>query len=130
PLLLSFIVIVVGFIAALKIDWKKQSEKIRVKSITDVYLDSYKQFENYSGYSIRTLMNNRLNHYIILTLAVFIIVVVYGIIQAGFPDVKQIHVSEFGPLEIITLIVVFILGIALTFIRKRLTMVILNGIIG
>ncbi|TGQ82687.1 cation:proton antiporter, partial [Mesorhizobium sp. M8A.F.Ca.ET.208.01.1.1] len=81
PLLLSFIVIVVGFIAALKIDWKKQSEKIRVKSITDVYLDSYKQFENYSGYSIRTLMNNRLNHYIILTLAVFIIVVVYGIIQ-------------------------------------------------
>ncbi|HJG66828.1 MAG TPA: DUF4040 domain-containing protein, partial [Staphylococcus ureilyticus] len=130
PLLLSFIVIVVGFIAALKIDWKKQSEKIRVKSITDVYLDSYKQFENYSGYSIRTLMNNRLNHYIILTLAVFIIVVVYGIIQAGFPDVKQIHVSEFGPLEIITLIVVFILGIALTFIRQRLTMVILNGIIG
>lgn len=75
-------------------------------------------------------MNNRLNHYIILTLAVFIIVVVYGIIQAGFPDVKQIHVSEFGPLEIITLIVVFILGIALTFIRQRLTMVILNGIIG
>ena len=130
PLILSLIVIVVGFIAVFKINWKKQAEKIKVKSITDLYLDSYKQFENYSGYSIRTLMNNRLNHYITLTLAIFIIVVVYGIIQAGFPDVKQIHVSEFGPLEIITLIVVFILGIALTFIRQRLTMVILNGIVG
>src|SRR5699024_9906203 len=123
PLILSLIVIVIGFIAVFKINWKKQAEKIKVKSITDLYLDSYKQFENYSGYSIRTLMNNRLNHYITLTLAIFIIVVVYGIIQAGFPDVKQIHVSEFGPLEIITLIVVFILGIALTFIRQRLTMV-------
>src|SRR5699024_6303953 len=44
PLLLSFIVIVVGFIAALIIDWKKQSDKIRFNSITDVDLVSYKQF--------------------------------------------------------------------------------------
>ncbi|RIO63065.1 DUF4040 domain-containing protein, partial [Mammaliicoccus sciuri] len=68
--------------------------------------------------------------YITLTLLIFSMVVIYGIIQAGFPHVQQIHVSEFGPIEVITLIVVFVLGIALTFIRQRLTMVILNGIIG
>lgn len=130
PLILSLIVMIVGFTAVFKIDWKKYANKIKVTSITDLYLGSYKQFEHYSGYGIRSLMNNRLNHYITLTLLIFIMVVVYGVIQTGFPKVQQIHVSEFGPLEVITLIVVFVLGIALTFIRQRLTMVILNGIIG
>ncbi|HLR20256.1 MAG TPA: DUF4040 family protein [Staphylococcus sp.] len=130
PLILSLIVMIVGFTAVFKVDWKKHINKIKVKSITDLYLGSYKQFEQYSGYSIRTLMNNRLNHYITLTLIIFIMIVIYGIIQAGFPELNQVEVSEFGPLEVITLIVVFVLGIALTFIRQRLTMVILNGIIG
>lgn len=130
PLILSVIVFIVGITAALKIDWKKHTQQIKATSISDMYLGTYKQFEYYSGYSIRSLMNNRLNHYITITLIIFIMIVTYGIIQAGFPKVHQIHVSEFGPLEVITLIVVFVLGIALTFIRQRLTMVILNGIIG
>lgn len=130
PLILSLIVIVVGFIMALRINWKKYANQVKVKTITDLYLGSYKQFEHYSGYGIRSLMNNRLNHYITITLLIFSMVVIYGMIQAGFPEVHQIHVSDFGPIEVITLIVVFVLGIALTFIRQRLTMVVLNGIIG
>ena len=54
----------------------------------------------------------------------------YAIIRVGFPEVHQVKVGEFGPLEVVTLIVVYVLGIALVFIRQRLTMVILNGIIG
>ena len=73
--------------------------------------NSYKQFESYSGYSIRNLMNNRLNQYINMTLLIFTLVVIYSIIQIGFPKVHQIHVSEFGPLEVITVIVVFVLGV-------------------
>ena len=130
PLILSLIVIVVGFIMALRINWKKYANQVKVKTITDLYLGSYKQFEHYSGYGIRSLMNNRLNHYITITFLIFSMVVIYGMIQAGFPEVHQIHVSDFGPIEVITLIVVFILGIGLTFIRQRLTMVVLNGIIG
>ena len=42
----------------------------------------------------------------------------------------QIEVSEFGPLEVILGIMISVVGIALVFIRQRLTMVILNGIIG
>lgn len=46
------------------------------------------------------------------------------------PKVHQLHVSEFGALEIILAIVTVTIGISLIFIRQRLTMVILNGVIG
>ena len=130
PLILSVVVILVGIIAGLKINWAKFARNFKVKSITEFYDNSYKQFERYSGYSIRVLMNNRLNQYIIMTLIIFAVLVLYAIIRVGFPEVHQVKVGEFGPLEVVTLIVVYVLGIALVFIRQRLTMVILNGIIG
>jgi multicomponent Na+:H+ antiporter subunit A len=130
PLIFSILVIIVGLTAALKVDWTKIAGKYKLLSLSNLYNDSYKQFESYSGYSIRNLMNNRLNQYINMTLLIFTLVVIYSIIQIGFPKVHQIHVSEFGPLEVITVIVVFVLGVALIFIRQRLTMVILNGIVG
>ena len=40
------------------------------------------------------------------------------------------HVTDFGPLEVLIAISISVVGIALVFIRQRLTMVILNGIIG
>ncbi len=82
-----------------------------MKSITDLYLGSYNQFEHYSGYGIRTLMNNRLNHYITLTLLIFSMVVIYGIIQAGFHMSNRFTLVNLVQL-VITLIVVFVLGIA------------------
>lgn len=130
PLLLSVIVILIGILGALKVNWKRYSLFTSEQSISSIYLNTFKQFEHYSGSSIRSLMNNRLNHYIILTLLIFIGIVFYGMIQIGMPKVHLIHVSEFGPLEVITVVVVFIIGLALIFIRQRLTMVILNGIIG
>ena len=48
----------------------------------------------------------------------------------GFPHVHQLHVSSFGPLEVILSVVTLIIGISLIFIRQRLTMVVLNGMIG
>lgn len=130
PLILSVIVIVVGFIAVLSIDWKRIADKFQRGSLTSGYASIYRLFEHNSGYAVRVLMNNRLNHYIIVTLLIFMALVVYGVIRTGMPHLHQIHIGEFGPLEVIITIVVFILGIALIFIRQRLTMVILNGIIG
>ena len=40
------------------------------------------------------------------------------------------HVTDFGSLEVLLAISISVVGIALVFIRQRLTMVILNGIIG
>ena len=129
-LLMSAIVIIVGLIAVFKVDWIGLAQRGKDLSITRLYLRGHRSFERYSGYSIRGLMNNRLNHYIVWTLLFFAVLIGYGLFRTGFPKVHQIHVSDFGPLEVITLIVVIALGIALTFIRQRLTMVILNGIIG
>ncbi|MCU5746897.1 DUF4040 family protein [Staphylococcus sp. SQ8-PEA] len=130
PLLLSAIVIVVGVIAVFKVKWLQFGRFEKGASLTKVYSRLYHEFEIHSSSSIRGLMNNRLNHYIVWTLLFFGVIVTYSICRVGFPKVHQIHVSDFGPLEILTLIVVFILGVALIFIRQRLTMVILNGIIG
>ncbi|MCJ1657017.1 DUF4040 family protein [Staphylococcus sp. NRL 16/872] len=131
PLIFSIIVIVVGLVLALKVDWKSLTHRVvKYASITNSYRKVYREFENYSGESIRRLMNNRLNHYNIITLLIFAMLVAYGIMQVGFPKLHQVHVTDFGPLEVILAIMVSIVGAALVFIRQRLTMVILNGIIG
>ena len=131
PLIFSIIVIVFGLILAIKVDWKALTQKvIKYASITNSYRKAYRTFERYSGQSIRSLMNNRLNHYNIITLLIFSILVAYGIFQVGLPKLHEIKVSEFGPLEVILAIIISIVGVALVFIRQRLTMVILNGIVG
>lgn len=131
PLILSIIVIVVGIALALMVDWKSLTHKlIKHASITDTYMAIYRKFEAYSGYSIRMLMKNKLNHYIIITLLIFVAIIMYGYIRVGFPHVHELHVSTFGPLEVILSIVTLIIGIVLIFIRQRLTMVVLNGVIG
>ena len=131
PLIFSVIVIIVGLILALKVNWKAITHQvIKYASITNSYRNVYRGFERYSGQMIRGLMNNRLNHYNIITVLIFSILIAYGIFQVGLPKLHQIEVSEFGPLEVILSIMISVVGIALVFIRQRLTMVILNGIIG
>lgn len=131
PLILSAIVIGLGIVLALKVDWKEISYgKIQNASITEAYRATYRNFESYSGKGLKSLMNNRLNHYISITLMIFSILVAYGLFQVGFPKTEEIHISEFGPLEVILSILIAFVGIALVFIRQRLTMVILNGVIG
>ncbi|MCH4411358.1 DUF4040 family protein [Staphylococcus haemolyticus] len=131
PLIFSVIVIIVGLILALKVNWKAITHQvIKYASITNSYRNVYRGFERYSGQMIRGLMNNRLNHYNIITVLIFSILIAYDIFQVGLPKLHQIEVSEFGPLEVILGIMISVVGIALVFIRQRLTMVILNGIIG
>lgn len=131
PFIFSVIVIIVGLILALKVNWKAITHQvIKYASITNSYRNVYRGFERYSGQMIRGLMNNRLNHYNIITVLIFSILIAYGIFQVGLPKLHQIEVSEFGPLEVILGIMISVVGIALVFIRQRLTMVILNGIIG
>lgn len=131
PLILSVIVIIVGTLLALTVNWKSITHKvIKQASITNAYRKVYREFESYSGIGIRSLMSNKLNYYIIITLLIFIVIVGYGYISVGFPKVHELHVSSFGPLEVILSVVTVIIGISLIFIRQRLTMVILNGIIG
>ena len=89
----------------------------------------YRQFEKFATKRFKRVMQDRLNQYIIMTLGIFMIIIGYGYIRMDF-KVHQLHVSEFGALEIILAIVTVTIGISLIFIRQRLTMVILNGVIG
>ena len=59
------------------------------------------------------LMKNKLNHYIIITLLIFVAIILYGYISVGFPHVHQLHVSQFGPLEVILSIVTLVIGVVL-----------------
>ncbi|MDU5114211.1 MAG: hydrogen gas-evolving membrane-bound hydrogenase subunit E, partial [Staphylococcus epidermidis] len=131
PLILSIVVIIIGLILALVVNWKEVTHQIiKRASITDGYRKIYREFELYSARGIRALMNNKLNYYIMITLFIFVAIVVYGYLTVGFPHVHQLHISSFGPLEVILSVVTLIIGISLIFIRQRLTMVVLNGMIG
>ncbi|MCQ9903940.1 cation:proton antiporter, partial [Staphylococcus aureus] len=84
PLIFSVIVIIVGLIVALKVNWKAITHQvIKYASITNSYRNVYRGFERYSGQMIRGLMNNRLNHYNIITVLIFSILIAYGIFQVG-----------------------------------------------
>ena len=48
-----------------------------------------------------------------ITLLIFVAIIAYGYLSVGFPKVHDLHVSSFGPLEIILSIVTVIIGIFL-----------------
>ncbi|HFG8990877.1 TPA: Na+/H+ antiporter Mnh2 subunit A [Staphylococcus argenteus] len=131
PFLLTLIIILVGLVMALKVDWTSIIPgKIRQISVSKGYEHVYRYFEKFATKTFKRIMQDRLNQYIIITLSIFMMIIGYGYIRIGFPKVHQLHVSEFGPMEIILVIVTVIIGMSLIFIRQRLTMVILNGVIG
>ncbi|RIN98423.1 DUF4040 domain-containing protein, partial [Mammaliicoccus sciuri] len=78
----------------------------------------------------RSLMNNRLNSYLIVTLMIYFIINVYGLIRVGIPEMYKIDVTDYHIFHVLLLVTVIVIGFALIFIRQRLTMVILTGGIG
>ena len=59
PLILSVIVIIVGTLLALTVNWKSITHKvIKQASITNAYRKVYREFESYSGIGIRSLMSS------------------------------------------------------------------------
>lgn len=131
PLMMSVGVIVLGLLSVLFINWRPwiQSKESRWSSLI-IYQKSYMSFETYSGYGLRTLMNNRLNFYLILTLLIYFGINVLGLIRVGIPEMYRIDVTEYHIFHVLLLITVIVIGFALIFIRQRLTMVILTGGIG
>ena len=72
PLIFT-IVIIAGLLGTLFIDWKYlRLGMLKTASITQSYRSVYQWFERYSGQSIRKLMSNRLNYYLIITLMIFL----------------------------------------------------------
>ncbi|MBT2813149.1 DUF4040 family protein [Staphylococcus coagulans] len=131
PLLMSLTIIVVGLIVVLFVDLQRYlSLKENQMSVSRMCNDSYRSMEFYCGYGLRSLMNNRLNSYIIITLIIYFVIHLYGLIRTGVPELSRIEVTEYHIFHILLLVTVVLIGFALIFIRQRLTMVILTGGIG
>ncbi len=69
PLLLTIIIILLGSVLAIKVDWKKVfTGKIRQISVSKGYEMVYRQFEKFTTKRFKRVMQDRLNQYIIMTL--------------------------------------------------------------
>lgn len=131
PLIMSAMVMIVGLLGVSFVDWSKFTQLKESKwSSIKLFQDTYVSIEEYSGYGLRTLMNNRLNSYLILTLMIYFVINLYALIRVGVPKMYQIDVTDYHVFHVLLLITVIVIGFALIFIRQRLTMVILTGGIG
>lgn len=131
PLMMSVTVIVFGILGVLFVDWSRFTQvKENSWSSVNLFHGSYKSIEEYSGIGLRSLMNNRLNSYLIVTLMIYFIINVYGLIRVGIPEMYKIDVTDYHIFHVLLLVTVIVIGFALIFIRQRLTMVILTGGIG
>ncbi|MBZ5282196.1 cation:proton antiporter, partial [Staphylococcus aureus] len=72
PLLLTIIIILLGSVLAIKVDWKKVfTGKIRQISVSKSYEMVYRHFEKFATKRFKRVMQDRLNQYIIMTLGIF-----------------------------------------------------------
>ncbi|QLK85417.1 DUF4040 family protein [Staphylococcus sp. 17KM0847] len=131
PLILSSIVIMIGLIVLMRLDLSRYfSIKENKWSIPRLFDNSCRSIESYSGWGLRTLMNNRLNSYIIVTFIIYFVINLYALSRVGIPELYRIEVTDYHIFHVLLLITVVVIGVALIFIRQRLTMVILTGGIG
>lgn len=129
--IMSIVIMIVGFISVYFIDWTKWVTSGREKWTLHTFLErAYRSIEFTSSVGLKSVMNNRLNTYLMITLIIYIALNIYGLAIVGIPELYQIDVYEYHIFHIILLLTVMIIGIALIFIRQRLTMVILTGGIG
>ncbi|MGV3243320.1 DUF4040 family protein [Staphylococcus sp. 11262D007BW] len=130
PFLMSIAIIILGALGVFGINWMRFKASSENWAFHNILEKGFRHLESTSSYGLITLMNNRLNYYIITTLAIYFIIQVYGVISSGLPELFKIDVYEYHTFHIILLLIVIIIGTALIFIRQRLTMVILTSAIG
>ncbi|MCS4486503.1 DUF4040 family protein [Staphylococcus americanisciuri] len=131
PLVMSLAVIAIGTVIVWRLDLMKyviqKEEKWSIPKMLDY---SGHSLETYSGWGLRALMNNRLNYYIIVTFAFYFVINIYGLWRVGIPELYRIEVTDYHIFHVLLLVTIVLIGLALIFIRQRLTMVILTGGIG
>ncbi|SPZ97882.1 Na(+) H(+) antiporter subunit A [Staphylococcus aureus] len=75
-------------------------------------------------------MQDRLNQYIIMTLGIFMVIIGYGYIRNRTTKSSSVTCFRIWTVRSYISNCYVIIGLSLIFIRQRLTMVILNGVIG
>lgn len=131
PLLLTLSIYIIGTLLILLPKWTVIYTKISKKlEINTYYEKTMDMLDQLSAQSIQLIMNNRLNQYLHIIYIIFFVIIGFGIYKVGINDISYYNITEVTPFEIIILINIIITSIALMFIRERMTMTILNGVIG
>ncbi|MCD8893757.1 DUF4040 family protein [Mammaliicoccus sciuri] len=130
-LFLTLGIYIIGTLLILVPKWDVIYSKISKNlEINTLYTKGMDALDRISTFSIQGIMNNKLNQYLHIIYVIFFVIMGYGIYQVGIYDIAYYHITEATTFEIIILINIVITATALMFIRERMTMTILNGVIG
>lgn len=130
-LFLTIGIYIIGSLLVILPNWQEIYSKISKKFEINHFYNKVMTFlDTFSSISIQGIMNNKLNQYLHIIYIIFFIIMGYGIYQVGIYDIAYYHITAATPFEIIILINIVIAATALMFIRERMTMTILNGVIG
>nr|WP_263314795.1 DUF4040 family protein [Mammaliicoccus sp. Marseille-Q6498] len=130
-LFLTLGIYIVGTLLILLPKWKVIYSKISKNfEINEIYYKGMNTLDRVSAFSIKSIMNNKLNQYLHIIYLLFFAIMGYGIYKVGIHGISYYHITEVSTFEIIFLINIVITATALMFIRERMAMTILNGVIG
>lgn len=130
-LLITLVIYTVGILLLWRSRWMEVYNKLpSILSINTLYNAMLKWSEGFSRRNMQTMMNNKLNQYLHVIYLMFFGMLVYGFIKVGWIPIKGFEITPFTWFEILVLVNIAILSAALLYIRERMAMVILNGVIG
>lgn len=128
---ITLIIYTIGILLLWRSRWMKVYNRIpSILSINSLYNAMLKWSEGFSRHNMQTMMNNKLNQYLHVIYLMFFGMLVFGFIKVGWIPIKGFEITPFTWFEILVLINIIILSAALLYIRERMAMVILNGVIG
>ncbi|RZI01304.1 DUF4040 family protein [Staphylococcus condimenti] len=128
---ITLIIYAVGILLLWRSRWMKVYNRIpSILSINSLYNAMLKWSEGFSRHNMQTMMNNKLNQYLHVIYLMFFGMLAYGFIKVGWIPIKGFEITPFTWFEILVLVNIIILSAALLYIRERMAMVILNGVIG
>lgn len=99
-------------------------------SINTLYKGMLSISEKISQRSMNVMMNNKLNQYLHVIYLMFFMMVIYGFVQVGWITVKGFKLTPVTWFEVLVVLNIIILSASLIFLRERMTMIIINGVIG
>lgn len=130
-LILTLFIYIIGSLLVLFPKWSSVYNKFSNKiEINTYYNKSLQLLDKVSEKAVAKVMNNRLNQYLHIIYMIFFVLMGYGIYKVGIYDIAYYDISEATTFEIVILINIVITATALMFIRERMAMTILNGVIG
>ena len=130
-LLITLVIYTVGILLLWRSRWMEVYNKLpSILSINTLYNAMLKWSEGFSRRNMQTMMNNKLNQYLHVIYLMFFGMLVYGFVKVGWIPIKGFKMTPFTWFEILVLVNIAILSAALLYIRERMAMVILNGVIG